>query len=206
LNSRLKYILPVLLFSSFLANCNQSEKTLNHLRTGADVLAAEHIEILRSKRIGLVVNHTSVLSNGTHLLDTLLSSGINIQAVFTPEHGFLGNIERGKHISDSIINQIPVYSLHGNIKKPTEAMLSGLDLIIYDVQDLGVRFYTYISTLFYMLQAAAEENIPVIVLDRPNPNANADGPVLEEKFKSFLGLTEVPVLYEIGRASCRERV
>lgn len=170
---------------------------MNPFRTGADVLVAERIEMLKDRKIGLVVNHTSRLSNGTHILDTMLSLGINIGAIFVPEHGFYGNYERGRSISDSVINKIPLYSLHGKIKKPTKDMLSNVDMIIYDLQDLGVRFYTYVSTLYYVLEAAAETNTPVIVLDRPNPNANAnvDGPIPEESYKSFLGLTKIPITY-----------
>jgi uncharacterized protein YbbC (DUF1343 family) len=194
---RIKYFFSLLLICSFAARCQQSDYNKYNFKPAADILIGEQLNFLKDKKVGLVINHTSLLSNGTHLLDTLLSSGITVSAVFTPEHGLFGKLERGEIIDDSKVYGIPVYSLHGKIKKPTESMLSGLDLLIYDIQDLGVRFYTYISTLFYVLEAAVEKNIPVIVLDRPNPNAatNTDGPVLNKNFKSFLGLTEIPVVY-----------
>ncbi len=194
---KLKYFLTLLIISSSLVNCQQSEKVETKFKLGADALIDEHLDFLYDKKVGLVVNHTSLLSNGTHILDTLLSLHINIIVVFSPEHGFYGNLERGKMISDSKIRDIKLYSLHGKVKKPAKEMLENLDLIIYDIQDIGVRFYTYVSTLYYVLESAVENNIPMIVLDRPNPNGGLKivGPVLKNNLKSFLGLTEIPIIY-----------
>jgi beta-N-acetylhexosaminidase len=194
---KLKYFFTLLIISSSLANCQQFEIVETTFKLGADVLIDEHLDFLYDKKVGLVVNHTSLLSNGTHILDTLLSLNINITVIFSPEHGFYGNLERGKMISDSKIRDIKLYSLHGKEKKPAKEMLENLDLIIYDIQDIGVRFYTYVSTLYYVLESAVENNIPMIVLDRPNPNGGLKiaGPVLKNNFKSFLGLTEIPIVY-----------
>ena len=180
-----------------MADVRQIDGVNKNFKPGADVLIGEHLDLLIDKKVGLVVNHTSILSNGTHILDTLLSLGEKVSAIFTPEHGFYGDIQRGKFIQDSKIGKIPVHSLHGKFKKPTDDMLRSLDIIIYDIQDLSVRFYTYVSTLYYVLESAVEHNIPMIVLDRPIPNGGLEvaGPVLKSDFKSFLGLTEIPVLY-----------
>jgi uncharacterized protein YbbC (DUF1343 family) len=187
----------VLFISSSLINCQCTEKGNQNFKTGTDIFVENHLDLVNGKSIGLVVNHTSILSNGTHVLDTLLSLGVEISVIFSPEHGFYGNFERGKNILDSQIGNIPLLSLHGNLKKPTDDMLKDLDLIIYDIQDLGIRFYTYVSTLYYVLESAVENNIPMIVLDRPIPDGGVkiEGPVLKSGFNSFLGLTEIPVLY-----------
>ncbi|MBT8381055.1 MAG: DUF1343 domain-containing protein [Ignavibacteriaceae bacterium] len=194
---KLKYFFTLLLISTSLVNCQQSEKVETNFKLGTDVLIDEYLNLLSGKKVGLVINHTSVLSNGTHILDTLLLLGVNVSAIFSPEHGFYGDLERGKIIWDSEIENVPLYSLHGKTKKPTNDMIKDLDLIVYDIQDLGVRFYTYVSTLYYVLEASVENNVPMILLDRPNPNngLKVGGPVLESEFKSFVGLTEIPVLY-----------
>ena len=193
----LKYFCLLLIVSSTFINCQLSKNLENNFKLGADVLIEKHLDLLNDKNIGLVINHTSLLSNSTHILDTLLSLKVNVSAIFSPEHGFYGDLERGKIISNSKIKGINVYSLHGNVKKPNKEMLENLDLIIYDIQDLGVRFYTYVSTLYYVLESAVKNNIPMIVLERPNPNGglNVSGPVLQSNYKSFMGLTEIPVLY-----------
>ncbi|MBT8378091.1 MAG: DUF1343 domain-containing protein [Ignavibacteria bacterium] len=194
---KLKYFFTLLLISTSLVNCQQSEKVETNFKLGTDVLIDEYLNLLSGKKVGLVINHTSVLSNGTYILDTLLLLGVNVSAIFSPEHGFYGDLERGKIIWDSEIENVPLYSLHGKTKKPTNDMIKDLDLIVYDIQDLGVRFYTYVSTLYYVLEASVENNVPMILLDRPNPNngLKVGGPVLESEFKSFVGLTEIPVLY-----------
>jgi uncharacterized protein YbbC (DUF1343 family) len=193
----LKYFCALLFISSTLVNCQQSENLKNNFKLGADVFVEEQLGLLNGKKVGLVINHTSLLSNGTHILDTLLSLNVNVSSIFSPEHGLYGDFERGKSITDSKVSGIPVYSLHGNFEKPTDDMLNNLDLIIYDIQDLGVRFYTYVTTLYYVLESAVENNIPIIVIDRPNPNGglNVAGPVLKDSYKSFIGSTEIPVLY-----------
>lgn len=167
---------------------------------------AEYIAVLEGKKVGVVVNHTSLV-NQTHLVDTLGTLGINITTIFCPEHGFRGDADAGAHISDSYDKRtgIPVVSLYGNQKKPTQKHLLNCEVIVFDLQDVGVRFYTYISTLFYVMQACSENNIPLIVLDRPNPNGDyVAGPVLEKEFTSFVGIVPIPVVYgmtigELGR-------
>jgi uncharacterized protein YbbC (DUF1343 family) len=133
-----------------------------------------------------------------HLVDLLLEKGIKVKTIFAPEHGFRGKADAGEQIKDGVDKKsgLPIVSLYGKHKKPTPDDLKGVNVIVFDIQDVGVRFYTYLSTLHYVLEAAAEGNIPVIVLDRPNPNANRiDGPLLKKEFSSFVGLHPVPILY-----------
>jgi len=147
--------------------------------------------------VALVVNQTSMI-NDQHLVDTLLTYGIDISVIFAPEHGFRGKASAGEIINDSKdgATGLPIISLYGKKKKPTKEDLAGIDIIIFDIQDVGVRFYTYISTLHYVMEACAEQSIPIIVLDRPNPNGYfVDGEVLNPKFKSFVGMHPVPVVY-----------
>ena len=157
----------------------------------------KYLDRLKDKNIGLVVNHTSLIDD-THLLDTLLSYDINVIKIFSPEHGFRGTADAGQHLSDNIDEKtgLPIISLYGKNRKPPQESLSDVDVIVFDIQDVGVRFYTYISTLTYVMEAAAEASIPVIVLDRPNPNGHyVDGPVLEDMHQSFVGLHPVPIVY-----------
>jgi uncharacterized protein YbbC (DUF1343 family) len=170
------------------------------LRTGADRLLSDSLHLLKNKKIGLVTNHTAVLSNGTHLADSLAAfNDFKLTALFGPEHGVRGDAPAGEKINTGVDPKtgIPVYSLYGKERKPTAEMLKEVDLLIFDIQDVGARFYTYISTLFYTLQAAAENKIPVIVLDRPNPIGGiyVDGPVRKEKLSSFVGITPIPVAH-----------
>jgi uncharacterized protein YbbC (DUF1343 family) len=152
---------------------------------------------IAGKNIGLVANPTSRVGR-VHLVDTLVCSGIRVKRVFAPEHGFRGEEEAGATISDGQdpVTGVPVVSLYGNHKKPTPADLAGIDLVIFDIQDVGVRFYTYISTLHLVMEACASQGIPVLVLDRPNPNGfYIDGPVLDTAFRSFVGMDPVPVVH-----------
>ena len=145
----------------------------------------------------MFANPTSVINN-THLLDTLIASGINIVTIFGPEHGFRGKADAGEHVNNEtdFKTGIPIVSLYGNHKKPTKEDLKNVELMIFDIQDIGVRFYTFISSLEYYMEAAFENNIPLIILDRPNPNGfYVDGPVLDTNFKSFVGMQPVPVVY-----------
>jgi len=156
-----------------------------------------YLPLLKGKRIALVVNHSSLVGK-EHLVDTLLKQGIKVQKIFAPEHGFRGKADAGAHIKNSRDTQtgLQIISLYGKHKKPTKTDLKGIDLILFDIQDVGVRFYTYLSTLHYIMEAGAEQHIPVIVLDRPNPNGHyMDGPLLEKKYRSFVGLHPVPVVY-----------
>ena len=165
------------------------------------VLGAERIDkILKTidnKNIAIVGNQTSVV-NQVHLVDTLISLNQKIISVFSPEHGFRGVEDAGAKVDNEIDKKtgLPIISLYGKNKKPTSEQLIGIDIIIFDIQDVGARFYTYISTLHYILEACSEKNIKVVILDRPNPNGHyVDGPILEEKFKSFVGMHQIPIVH-----------
>jgi uncharacterized protein YbbC (DUF1343 family) len=165
------------------------------------VLGAERTEtylpLLKNKKVGVIGNQSSMIVN-THLVDSLLSLGIDVVKVFSPEHGFRGTADAGAIIEDGIDVKTgtPIISLYGNNKKPTREQLQGIDILVFDIQDVGVRFYTYISTLHYVMEAAAESNIKVIVLDRPNPNGHyVDGPILDTAFQSFVGMHTIPVVH-----------
>jgi uncharacterized protein YbbC (DUF1343 family) len=157
----------------------------------------DYIRLIEGKKVGLVANPSSEL-NGTSLVDTLILLNQNIVRIFSPEHGFRGKADAGAKIDDEVDAKtgLKVISLYGKNRKPKNEQLKGIDVMIFDLQDVGVRFYTYISTLHYVMEACAENNISVIVLDRPNPNAHyVDGPILEEKYKSFVGMHKVPIVY-----------
>lgn len=166
------------------------------LRTGAE--CTEHyLPLLEGKRVAVCGNQTSVVAK-THLVDTLLSRKVNVVKLFCPEHGFRGQAEAGATIASGKdpLTGLPVVSLYGKNKKPTAEQLQGVDVVLFDLQDVGCRFYTYISTLHYVMEAAAENGVKVIVLDRPNPNGfYVDGPVLEPQYKSFVGMHPVPIVY-----------
>lgn len=155
------------------------------------------VPMLTKKNIALVVNHTATVGRA-HLADTLKSLGLTIRRIFAPEHGFRGNADAGEHVKDGIDTRtgLPVISLYGNNKKPTAEQLRDVDFVVFDIQDAGARFYTYISTLHYVMEACAEQGKKLIVLDRPNPNGGyIDGPVLEPAFKSFVGMHPIPVVH-----------
>ena len=157
----------------------------------------KYSHLLDGKKIGIVANQSSEI-NGVSLVDTLISLNNNIVRIFSPEHGFRGKADAGAKIDDEIDSKtgLKVISLYGKNRKPKSNQLEGIDIMLFDLQDVGVRFYTYISTLHYVMEACAEKNIPVIILDRPNPNAHyVDGPMLEEKYKSFVGMHKVPIVY-----------
>lgn len=156
-----------------------------------------YFRMLEGLRVGVVANQTSIVGE-THLVDTLVVSGINVKRIFTPEHGFRGAADAGAKVNDGKDEKtgIEIVSLYGKTKKPTPEMLRDIDVMLFDLQDVGVRFYTYISTMTYVMEACAEQDIPFIVLDRPNPNGfYIDGPVLKSENKSFVGLHPVPVVY-----------
>lgn len=173
-----------------------SEKS-KEIKTGADNYEA-YLPLLKSKKIGIVTNQTGILSNKTHLVDYLLEQKIELTKIFAPEHGFRGTADAGELIKDGKDTKtgLPIISLYGDNKKPKVEQLAGIDVLIFDLQDVGARFYTYISSLHYIMEACAENNIELIVLDRPNPNGNiVDGPLLEKEFTSFVGMHPIPTLH-----------
>ncbi len=166
------------------------------IRTGAEQFE-QFLPLLEGRNVGVVANHTSQVGN-THLVDSLLSRGVAVVRAFGPEHGFRGTHGAGDKVSDGKdpSTGIPVVSLYGSNKKPTKEQLDGIDIVVFDIQDVGARFYTYISTLFYVMESCAELDIPVLVLDRPNPHSGyVDGPVLEDGFQSFVGICRIPVVH-----------
>lgn len=165
--------------------------------TGAE-RTEQYLPLIKGKRIGLVVNQTSIVgTEQKHLLDTLLSLHINVVKVFAPEHGFRGRADAGETVKDGKDSRTgtPIVSLYGNNKKPTAAQLKDIDLVLFDIQDVGARFYTYISTMYYMMEACAENKKEIIVLDRPNPCDYVDGPILKPAYKSFVGMLPIPLLH-----------
>lgn len=157
----------------------------------------QYFDLINNKNIALVVNQTSMIGE-THLADTLQQIGVNIKAIFAPEHGFRGKVDAGEKVVDGIDIKtgIPILSLYGKNKKPKPAQLAGIDLVIFDIQDVGARFYTYISTLHYVMEACAENGVAVLVLDRPNPNGHyVDGPILDLDYQSFVGMHPIPIVH-----------
>jgi uncharacterized protein YbbC (DUF1343 family) len=157
----------------------------------------QYIPLLKGKNVGLLVNHTSLI-NGKHLLDTLTSLKINVVKIFAPEHGFRGNADAGEHIDNSIDEKtgVPIISIYGDHRKATPEDLEGIDVVIFDSQDVGARFFTYFSAMQLMLEACAENNVEMIILDRPNPNGHyVDGPILEMENKSYVGMNPVPIVF-----------
>ena len=163
-------------------------------------MGADQLDILlpklSGKRVGLVVNQTSVIHK-THLVDTLKSRGVNVVKALAPEHGFRGTAADGEVINDSVDMKtgIQLASIYGKNYKPTPEQLADIDIIIFDVQDVGARFYTYISTLTYVMEACAENGKSVIILDRPNPHGYVDGPMMQPEYKSFVGMHPIPVVH-----------
>ncbi len=187
-------LFTLLLLTLFSCSGDPAKKSENVL-TGADQIH-NYIPLLQNKKVGLTVNHSSKVGN-IHLTDTLQKLAIDVVKVFTPEHGFSGTISDGVKVEyDSAQSTYELISLYGKYKKPSEDQLTGLDVMVFDIQDVGTRFYTYISTMYYVLEACAENNIPVIILDRPNPNGSyVDGPVLNMELSSFVGIAPIPIVH-----------
>ncbi len=185
--------LSIALFSLLsIGQTNISAKVI----TGAERMEV-YLPMLKGKSVAVFANQTSVVG-GTHLVDTLVKSGIKVVKIFGPEHGFRGVADAGEHVKDGIDKKsgLTVISLYGNHKKPTKEDLQDVDVVVFDIQDVGVRFYTFISSLEYVLEACLENHKPLLVLDRPNPNGfYVDGPVLDKKFKSFIGMQPIPIVY-----------
>ncbi len=214
--SKSTYLFLFLLLNLQLISCAQNTqkttKTKPHkttiIKTGAESTEL-YLPLLKGKRVAVVANQTSVIfkeikrkntenSAFSHVVDSLLALQVNVVKVFAPEHGFRGKADAGEHVHDGVDTKtgLTITSLYGKNRKPHPEQLKNIDVVVFDIQDVGVRFYTYISTLAYLMEACAEANIPVIVLDRPNPNGHyIDGPVLEKAFKSFVGMHKVPIVY-----------
>lgn len=197
----LKSIFVLLISGCTFAQPNQVKASadkfgLAEIKVGAEQTFS-YFPALKEKRVAVVGNQSSLIGT-VHLVDTLIAAGVKVKKVFSPEHGFRGDADAGEHVKSGVDEKtgLPVISLYGSNKKPTQEQLKGIDVVIFDIQDVGVRFYTYISTLHYVMEACAEAAIPVIILDRPNPNAHyVDGPVLDMKFSSFVGMHPVPIVY-----------
>lgn len=189
-------LFPVFIFLCLLAPGLAAQP----LQTGADQTAL-YVPTLKGKRVGMIVNHTSVIRRPggyTHVVDSLQALGVTIKTIFAPEHGFRGQASAGEKVDNSRDTKtgISIVSLYGKNYKPSPAQLDSLDVLVFDIQDVGARFYTYISTMHYAMEAAAEAGKPVVVLDRPNPNGHVvDGPVLDPAFKSFVGMHPIPVAH-----------
>jgi uncharacterized protein YbbC (DUF1343 family) len=184
------------LFSQGIVKVDFLTKTINDLKVGADKTEA-YFQLLKGKSVAIIANQSSMIGN-SHLVDSLLKRGVKISKVFCPEHGFRGMLDAGQTV-DTYKDEktgLTIISLYGKNKKPAPEFLQDVDILIFDIQDVGVRFYTYLSTLHYVMEACAENNKPLIVLDRPNPNGYyIDGPVMEDDYKSFLGIHPVPIVY-----------
>lgn len=189
-------------FLYFLCFLGISQETSFSVQFKTDIVlgaerAEEYLPFLKGKRVGVVANQTSVIGS-SHLVDLLLSQGIEVKKVFSPEHGFRGTASAGEYVQSSKDKKtgLPIVSLYGTNKKPKPEQIADIDVLLFDIQDVGARFYTYISTLHYVMEAAAENNKEVLVLDRPNPNGfYVDGPVLKPGFESFVGMHPIPVVH-----------
>ncbi len=194
------FLVLIFLFPACISQepSEENHKEILPVAYGNEVLIQKFLPELKNKRIALVINHTALVKDSVFLVDTLLKLGTDIRILFSPEHGFKGNADAGEILEGKYsYKNIPVFSLYGKNKKPTASSLENIDLILFDIQDVGARFYTYISTLALVMEAAAEEDIPVWVLDRPNPNLFlTDGTVLDtSQYKSFVGMFPIPVAY-----------
>jgi uncharacterized protein YbbC (DUF1343 family) len=189
------WIVVLLFLCPVYVNCHDF-KDGGTLQLGAE-RTDEWMPLLDGKKVGLLINHTSMV-NDVHLLDTMLALGVDVQRIFVPEHGFRGTADAGELIKDGMdaSSGLPIVSLYGASKKPDQHQMEGLDVVVFDIQDVGVRFYTYISTMHYMMEACAENDLSMVVFDRPNPNGDyVNGPVLKEDFISFVGMHPIPVVH-----------
>lgn len=198
LDFKIKTLLLIcLIFLGVLNPYRSQTQNKDCFKTGAD-RSELYLPMLQGKTIGIVTNQTGLMSDKTHLVDFLVSKGVKIKSIFAPEHGFRGEADAGEKVKNGVDVKtgIPIISLYGNNKKPKPEQLKGIDIVVFDIQDVGVRFYTYISTLTYLMEAGAENNVEILVLDRPNPHDGyIDGPILKKKWTSFVGMHEVPVVY-----------
>ena len=211
------YFFSVTLLLLLLISCGNKSTNQKSIQEKPIIVAAnrtsEYLPLLKGKKVAVVANQTSIIfkDNGSyvHLIDSLISQKINIVKVFAPEHGFRGKADAAEHVADGKDTKtgLPIISLYGKNKKPAQEQLNNIDLIVFDIQDVGVRFYTYISTLSYVMEACAEKGVPILILDRPNPNGHyVDGPTLESKHSSFVSLSHspysLPLLSSATYSSC----
>ncbi len=196
MNPFLRILTLIFLCTACHNTASEGQTVQNRITPGAERLDL-YGPILHNRKVGLVVNQTSTVSQ-THLVDEFRDHKINVIRIFSPEHGFRGKADAGEQLSNEVdaVSGLPIVSLYGKKKKPSLTDLNDIEILVFDIQDVGVRFYTYISTLHYVMEAAAEADIPLLVLDRPNPLISyMDGPVLESEYKSFVGMHPVPVVY-----------
>lgn len=190
-------LLLVLIYFGFCPLNFAQNSADNCFKTGAD-RPELYLPLLKDKTIAVVTNQTGLLQDKTFLVDFLVKNKVKIKSIFAPEHGFRGDADAGEHVKNGVDTKtgIPIVSLYGSNKKPKPEQLKDIDVVLFDIQDVGVRFYTYISTLTYVMEAAAENNVEVIVLDRPNPHDGyIDGPLMKNEWKSFIGMHNIPVVY-----------
>ncbi len=189
--------ITALLIAPTLLACAPAADDSVAVRPGLEVLISDSIHLVRDRRVGLVTNHTALDRNGRHAIDVLREGGVELVALFSPEHGIRGRAEAGERVESGVdeASGLPVHSLYGAIRKPTAEMLAGLDVLVFDIQDIGARYYTYVSTMALAMSAAAEQNLPFVVLDRPNPIGGrlVQGNVLEPEHASFVGLYPIPM-------------
>jgi uncharacterized protein YbbC (DUF1343 family) len=205
----------VVFFTTFFCSCSVSKKGVSVVMSVENNLDAKfvhsksktlklgnermdiYLPVLKDADIALVVNHSSLI-NQTHLLDTLIARGIQVKKIFALEHGYRGTASNGEEVNSSVdpLTGIPIVSLYGKDKKPSAKHLKGIDIVLFDIQDVGLRFYTYISSMHYIMEACGEQKKKFMVLDRPNPNGHYfDGPILEKPFSSFIGMHQIPVVH-----------
>ena len=196
--AKIKDLLLIVLIYFGFSQMNFAQNTdQTCFKTGAD-RPELYLPLLQNKTVAIVTNQTGLLKDRTFLVEFLVKNNIKIKSIFAPEHGFRGDADAGEHVKNGVDTKtgIPIISLYGDNKKPKPEQLKGIDIVLFDIQDVGVRFYTYISTLTYVMEAGAENGVEVIVLDRPNPHDGyIDGPVLKDQWKSFVGMHNVPVVY-----------
>lgn len=197
----MRFIISLAVLLLVSVACDSTPKLLEN-KGGTLKVGAERVEkyfpLIKGKRVALLVNNTSMIGKKKHLVDFLVSSGINVVKIFSPEHGFRGDADAGEKVLNQVDSKtgLPIISLYGKNKKPTAEQLEDVDVVIFDIQDVGVRFYTYISSLHYLMESCAAYSKKIIVLDRPNPNGDyVAGPVLKPLFKSFVGMHEIPVVH-----------
>ena len=205
----MKNVFPVLFFALIISSCHAQKQgqaasdnkqipatNAQRIMPGAERINV-YLPLIKGRKVGIFANQTSTVGN-THLVDTLKKLGVNIKVIFGPEHGFRGTADAGEKIGNYVDQKtgIPVVSLYGTKRRPSAEDVKDVDILIFDIQDVGVRFYTYISSLEEFMEAAFEMGKPLMILDRPNPNGHyVDGPVLDKKYKSFVGMQPVPVVY-----------